>query len=121
MKSITLEVNGQSFSVYPPETAKQLEKWNEKLCSIPFTRMKYRVEGGYEWWRKILLAAGHNPDKIDPAVPEEWARRHGFNVACWTYENNRAFGEPLYYSEVYHRLDAALAEAFWKWIEELEV
>jgi len=121
MKCIKLEVNGQEFTVYPPETARQVRGWGGMTRPVPHTQMHYQVESGYEWWKKILLAAGHNPDKIDPAVPQEWARQNGYNVACWTYETNTAFGEPLRYRDVYERVDAALSEAFWQWIGELEV
>ena len=70
MYAIDLYVNGQKFTLYPPETARKVKGYGERTRPVPSTRMEYHYETGYEWWKKILLATGHDPDKIDPAVPQ---------------------------------------------------
>lgn len=53
----------------------------------------------------LLRAAGHDPVKIDYAVPQPWFEEYKQKVgeypkAYWTYEKDGAFGEPLFYSTI---------------------
>ena len=59
----------------------------------------------------LLLASGHNPRKIDYAVPQEWydlpevkAQRDTKDKPMWSYEKAYLWGEPLWMSEVYEDL-----------------
>lgn len=69
----------------------------------------------------LLKAAGHDPSKIDLAVPQSWwdeqyQRWKEAPKACWSYEKNKIFGEPLYISTVVQEFEEALRQA---WIKDI--
>jgi len=53
-------------------------------------------------FREVVTVAGHDWQKIDPAVPQPWLderRRHGDKENyCWQYETAPVFGQALAYS-----------------------
>lgn len=75
------------------------------------------------WWIRLpdnnydfLQAAGHNIDQIDLAVPQQWFEKykkvHGeYPKACWTYEDNSIFGNPLFYKDVLPNFEKAVMKA----------
>lgn len=81
---------------------------------LPNTNWYYDTPNAYE----LLKAAGHNGDVIDTAVPQSWwdaeyKRTGEAPRACWTYEKNKIFGEPLLWSEVFREFETALYSV-WK-------
>jgi len=92
------------------------------LHPISETPFYYHREGGYEFWKKLMLSTGHNPDKIDTAVPQDWwndwHKKYGSPPkACWTYEEMSIFGAPLFYGDVYAELEKLLKDSIKEYYE----
>ena len=47
--------------------------------------------------KELLTLAGHDWNRIDSAVPQDWVARKGVEPQdwVWSYESGSAFGEPL--------------------------
>lgn len=66
-----------------------------------------------------LMRATNHWNGVDPATPQAWfeeyMRTHKGERprACWSYENNKMFGEPLWYDTMFTQLEEMLTEV-WK-------
>lgn len=54
----------------------------------------------------ILVACGIDDSKVDYALPQNWVNdymeKHNnqYPIACWSYHENRVFGEPLFFGDL---------------------
>lgn len=60
---------------------------------------------------KLYTAAGYNTNKIDFAVPQSWATSPEIKAkyakgdrACWSYEQNKYAGDPVWDSDAWRKL-----------------
>ena len=60
---------------------------------------------------KLFTVAGYNTNKIDFAVPQSWAelpkirsRYAKGDRACWSYEQNKYAGDPVWDSDAWRKL-----------------
>lgn len=90
-------------------------------CSMGFHKQR-KVKDRYVWYDAphklddLLIATGHDFNKIDWAVPQDWWNKYyeqhnAAPWACWSYENNAIFGEPLFINTLYEELEYKITEA----------
>lgn len=117
---VTIEINGQEFNLYDSVevTRGYLVSYSIPLIlgSIFSEYIWYVVDekAGVDLFDSILIACGHNINKIDRAVPSTWSndyykRNLKYPSALWSYENS-IMGEPLFVSDVLANFRALVRE-----------
>lgn len=98
---IKVKVNNVSLTVTTRQVA------NEKFPSSDF--WKIGTISGIEIvgltvldLKELVLLAGHDWNKIDPAVPQDFADAHKGERYCWSYENDSIFGKPLSHTKLWY-------------------
>jgi len=103
-----VEIAGHKIKI--TTKAKLIEIYEEE-DKFPERYLRLEVLQFYAYWdtfddpRTWLEIGGHDPSKIDFAVPQPWFERY-YDLhkekprACWTYEKDQWEGQPLFLEQV---------------------
>jgi len=88
-----LQLNGVDITVATPSEAQELGL----ECSLDLGNGLVLVAPPVVTVKTLIILAGHDWDKIDAAVPQDWADQRGYDPQdwVWSYEHQSIFGEPL--------------------------
>lgn len=105
------EINEVRVTVHEEFIAKlSLMGWHLPLCDGRVALLENLAE--------VARVAGHNWNKIDPAVPQPWLderRARGDKESyCWSYETAPVFGQALAYSTLIREATANIEMAILK-------
>ena len=88
-----LQLNGVDITVATQSEAQELGL----ECSLDLGNGLVLVAPPVVTVKTLIILAGHDWDKIDAAVPQDWADQRGYDPQdwVWSYEHQSIFGEPL--------------------------
>jgi len=106
-----ITINGVTFFVSTPQQIRALGIEDDTFWNVGSKRLYVQGKN----WRDLYKAAGYDTNQIDFAYPEQWRDNNADvdrrfkrgDYAAWYYGGrNKIFGEPVWHSEVQHKIIA---------------